>query len=151
MSQNKSIQILSDITHFMKYAKYLDKLKRRESFAETVDRNKQMHLKKFPHLSEEIEKAYSFVYAKRILPSMRSMQFAGKPISLNNTRIFNCSYLPVDHIDAFSEIMFLLLSGCGVGFSVQKHHVADLPEIKGPRVNPNTEKRKFLIILDYSP
>jgi ribonucleoside-triphosphate reductase (thioredoxin) len=148
MSQEKSIQILSDITHFMKYAKYMDHLKRRETFAETTDRNKNMHLKKFPDLSEEIERAYSFVHGKKILPSMRSMQFAGKPVELNNSRIFNCSYLPVDHIDAFSEIMFLLLSGCGVGFSVQRHHVAALPPVKGPRINPNTRKprkRRYVI------
>ena len=110
MSQNKSIEILSDITHFMKYAKYLDGLKRRETFEETVDRNKAMHLKRFPELADEIERAYSFVYNKRVLPSMRSMQFAGKSVELNNSRIFNCSYLPIDHIDSFSEIMFLLLS-----------------------------------------
>ena len=142
MSKNKSIQILSDITHFMKYAKYLDSSKRRETYAETVTRNKRMHLKKFPHLAEEIEDAYLYVCNKKVLPSMRSMQFAGKSIELNNSRIFNCAYLPIDHIDSFSEVMFLLLSGCGVGFSVQKHHVLDLPEIKTPRTNPATGKRK---------
>ena len=63
---------------------------------------------------------------------MRSLQFAGKPIELNNTRIFNCSYLPIDDWRAFSEIMFLLLSGTGVGYSVQTHHVDNLPEITVP-------------------
>jgi len=148
MSQDKSIEILSDITHFMKYAKYLETIQRRETFAETTDRNKLMHLKKFPHLSDEIEKAYSCVYNKKVLPSMRSMQFAGKPIELNNSRIFNCSYLPIEHVDSFSEIMFLLLSGCGVGFSVQKHHVDSLPAVKGPKINPNTgktRKRRYVI------
>jgi len=60
------------------------------------------------------------------------MQFAGKPIEINNARIFNCSYLPIDDFRAFSEIMFLLLSGCGVGYSVQTHHVEKLPEIRKP-------------------
>jgi ribonucleoside-diphosphate reductase alpha chain len=60
------------------------------------------------------------------------MQFAGKPIEINNSRIFNCSYLPIDDYRAFSEIMFLLLSGCGVGYSVQTHHVEQLPEIRKP-------------------
>jgi ribonucleoside-diphosphate reductase alpha chain len=91
-----------------------------------------MHLKKFPELAEEIEAAYKFVYDKKVLPSMRSMQFAGKPIEINNARIFNCSYLPIDDYRAFSEIMFLLLSGCGVGYSVQTHHVEQLPEIRKP-------------------
>jgi ribonucleoside-diphosphate reductase alpha chain len=91
-----------------------------------------MHLKKFPQLAEEIEAAYQYVYDKKVLPSMRSMQFAGKPIEINNARIFNCSYLPIDDFRAFSEIMFLLLSGCGVGYSVQSHHVEQLPEIRKP-------------------
>jgi ribonucleoside-diphosphate reductase alpha chain len=91
-----------------------------------------MHLKKFPHLAKEIEAAYQYVYDKKVLPSMRSMQFAGKPIEINNARIFNCSYLPIDDFRAFSEIMFLLLSGCGVGYSVQSHHVEQLPEIRKP-------------------
>jgi ribonucleoside-diphosphate reductase alpha chain len=91
-----------------------------------------MHLEKFPNLTEEIEAAYKYVYEKKVLPSMRSMQFAGKPIEINNARIFNCSYLPIDDHRAFSEIMFLLLSGCGVGYSVQTHHVENLPEIRKP-------------------
>jgi intein/homing endonuclease len=91
-----------------------------------------MHQRKFPSLSDEIEKAYELVYNKKVLPSMRSLQFAGKPIELNNARIFNCSFLPIDDWRAFSEIMFLLLSGCGVGYSVQNHHVEKLPEIKIP-------------------
>jgi ribonucleoside-diphosphate reductase alpha chain len=91
-----------------------------------------MHQRKFPSLSDEIEKAYELVYNKKVLPSMRSLQFAGKPIELNNARIFNCSFLPIVDWRAFSEIMFLLLSGCGVGYSVQNHHVEKLPEIKIP-------------------
>ena len=145
---DKSIDILSDISHFMKYAKYIDALNRRETFDETVYRNMHMHVKSFPHLEEEIESVYKLVLDKKVLPSMRSMQFAGKSIELNNSRIFNCSFLPIDHIDSFAEIMFLLLSGCGVGFSVQKHHVEALPEVKGPRINPNTGKprrRRYVI------
>ena len=125
-------QILSEITTHLKYAKYVPEKNRRETWDELVTRNKEMHLKKFPHLSEEIEAAYTFVYDKKVLPSMRSMQFAGKPIEINNARIFNCSYLPIDDYRAFSEIMFLLLSGCGVGYSVQSHHVENLPEVRKP-------------------
>jgi len=124
--------ILSEITTYMKYAKYVPELKRRETWEELVTRNKKMHQEKFPQLHNEIEEAYTLVYAKKVLPSMRSLQFAGKPIELNNTRIFNCSYLPIDDWRAFSEIMFLLLSGTGVGYSVQTHHIDNLPEIKVP-------------------
>jgi len=125
-------QILSEITTHLKYAKYVPEKQRRETWDELVTRNKDMHLKKFPDLAEEIEAAYKYVYDKKVLPSMRSMQFAGKPIEINNARIFNCSYLPIDDYRAFSEIMFLLLSGCGVGYSVQTHHVEKLPEIRKP-------------------
>jgi len=129
---NIETQILSEVTTHLKYSKYVPEKNRRETWDELVTRNKEMHLKKFPQLTDEIEGAYKYVYDKKILPSMRSMQFAGKPIEINNSRIFNCSYLPIDDFRAFSEIMFLLLSGCGVGYSVQTHHVEKLPEIRKP-------------------
>lgn len=125
-------QILSEITTHLKYAKYLPEAKRRETWDELVTRNKEMHTEKYPALKEEIEWAYKFVYDKKVLPSMRSLQFGGKPIQINNSRIFNCSYLPIDDMAAFSEIMFLLLSGCGVGYSVQQHHIEKLPEVRKP-------------------
>jgi ribonucleoside-diphosphate reductase alpha chain len=135
-------KILSDITVFLKYSKHDPALNRREVWKELVDRNKQMHLKKYPKLSEEIETAYKFVYDKKVLPSMRSMQFAGKPIEISPNRIYNCAFAPVDDWRTFGEIMFLLLGGTGIGFSVQKHHVDKLPEIRKP--NPVKFKR-FLI------
>ena len=125
-------EILSEITTYMKYAKFRPELNRRETWEELVTRNKEMHQNKFPQLKNEIEEAYKLVYDKKVLPSMRSLQFAGKPIELNNARIFNCSFLPIDDWRSFSEIMFLLLSGCGVGYSVQTHHIEQLPEIKVP-------------------
>jgi ribonucleoside-diphosphate reductase alpha chain len=135
-----SNKILSDIIVHMKYAKYLPELQRRETWEEIVTRNMSMHLKKFPELESEIRDAYSFVFEKKVLPSMRSMQFAGKSIEINPARLFNCSALPIDDYRAFSEIMFLLLGGSGVGYSVQKHHVEKLPEIRKPR-----SKRRYLI------
>jgi ribonucleoside-triphosphate reductase len=135
-------KILSDLTVYAKYAKYVPDLKRRESWTELVDRNKAMHLRKFPELAQEIESAYEMVYDRKILPSMRSMQFAGKPIEISPNRVYNCAYLPVDDYRAFSESMFLLLGGTGVGYSVQKHHVEKLPEIR----KPNAKKhRRYLI------
>lgn len=140
---DKSIQILSDITVHMKYAKYLPDKERRETWEELVTRNMEMHKSKFPDLKDKIDEVYrKFVFTKKVLPSMRSMQFAGKPIELNPTRIFNCAYLPIDHWKSFSETMFLLLGGTGVGFSVQKHHVDKLPEIKKPS---EKRTRRFVI------
>ena len=137
-----SNRILSDITVYMKYAKYIPKQNRRETWEELVTRNKNMHIKKYPQLEEEINEKYEFVYQKKVLPSMRSMQFGGKPIEISPNRIYNCAYLPIEHVDSFSETMFLLLGGTGVGYSVQKHHVEKLPVIQKPYPK---RKRRFLI------
>ena len=138
----KSNQILSDITVYMKYARFLEEKNRRETWEELVTRNKKMHIKKYPNLESEIEEAYKYVYNKKVLPSMRSMQFGGKPIEVAPNRIYNCAYMPIDNIASFSECMFLLLGGTGVGYSVQKHHVEKLPEIQ----KPNSKRtRRFLI------
>ena len=103
-----------------------------------------MHVKKFPKLKKEIEEAYKLVYDKKVLPSMRSLQFAGKSIEISPSRLYNCAYLPIDDVRAFGETMFLLLGGTGVGYSVQKHHVECLPEIS----KPNTKRHKRFLISD---
>lgn len=138
----KSVEILSEITTYMKYAKYIPEKKRRETWEELCDRNRDMHIKKFPKLKREITEVYdNYVKTKKVLPSMRSLQFGGKPIEVSPNRIFNCAYLPVDHPDAFSETMFLLLGGTGCGYSVQRHHVKNLP----PVVGPLKKKKRFLV------
>ena len=137
-----SQRILSDITVYMKYAKFQPELQRRETWEELVTRNMNMHIKTYPQLEEAIKENYKFVYDKKVLPSMRSMQFAGKPIEMSPNRIYNCAFAPIDDWRVFSEIMFLLLGGTGVGYSVQQHHVDALPEIR----KPNADKtRRFLI------
>ncbi len=137
-----SNKILSEITVYMKYAKYIPELNRRETWAELVTRNKAMHQKKYPDLKNEIEEVYKSVYSKKVLPSMRSLQFGGKPIEISPNRVYNCAYLPIDHIESFNEIMFLLLGGTGVGYSVQQHHVAKLPPLNKPY---DKRTRRFLI------
>lgn len=138
----KSSKILGDITVFAKYAKHLTSKERRETWEEICDRNLEMHIKKYPLYEEDIKNTYeNFVKTKKILPSMRSLQFAGKPIEVAPNRIYNCAYLPVDSLESFSESMFLLLGGTGVGYSVQKHHVEKLPNLKGP----SKRKKRFLV------
>jgi ribonucleoside-triphosphate reductase len=137
-----SNKILSDLTVFMKYAKYLPEKNRRETWEELVTRNKEMHQRKYPQLSDEIESAYKFVYDKKVLPSMRSLQFAGKPIEISPSRQYNCAYTPVDDWRVFSEVMFLLLGGTGIGFSVQTHHIEKLPVIHKPKKD---KERRFLV------
>lgn len=124
---------LSDITVFNKYAKFLPGKGRRENYGEIVARNKEMHQRKYPELAEAIEYVYrDFVSTKRVLPSMRSLQFGGRPIELAHNRIFNCAYMPAEDYHFFPELMFLLLGGTGMGYSVQRHHVSKLPTVTEP-------------------
>ena len=144
-SIGRNNKILSDIIVHTKYARHLDQKNRRENWQELVERNKQMHIHQYPQLEHEIGYVYdTFVHTKKILPSMRSMQFGGRAIEINNSRIYNCAYLPVDSIYSFSETMFLLLGGTGVGYSVQKHHVEKLPDIQ----KPNYKRRRKYVIQD---
>ena len=133
-------EILSDIVVHMKYARYLPELSRRESWNEICQRYGEMMIEKYPALQDDINYWMQFVHDRKVLPSMRAMQFAGPAIARNNSRIYNCAYLPVDDIRAFSETLFLLLGGTGVGYSVQVEHVEKLPPIK-----KGTKSRRFLI------
>jgi ribonucleoside-diphosphate reductase alpha chain len=124
------LDALGKITVFSKYAKHNPQLQRRETWDEIVDRYQVMMIKKYPKLELAIVESAKFIREKKILPSMRALQFAGPAMEVNNARGYNCAYLPVDSLYSFSETMFLLLGGSGVGFSVQKHHVEQLPAIK---------------------
>lgn len=126
-------QALADITVFNKYARFNPEANRRENWQEIVTRNANMHKTKYPHMASEIDAVYNkFVYTKRVLPSMRSLQFGGRPILMAENRIFNCAYAPAESPKFFSELMFLLLGGTGMGYSVQARHVNKLPKIKTP-------------------
>lgn len=80
-------------------------------------------------LEDLIARAFDAVRARRVLPSMRSLQFGGQAIRKNHSRMFNCAYSPIDRIEFFGEYYYLLLSGTGCGFSVQKQHVARIPAL----------------------
>lgn len=126
-------QALSDITVFNKYARFNKPVNRRENWQEIVTRNMLMHIEKYPNMEADIRKTYDrFVYTKRVLPSMRSLQFGGRPILMAENRIFNCAYAPVENVKFFSELMFLLLGGTGMGYSVQRRHISKLPKVKTP-------------------
>lgn len=126
-------QALSDITVFNKYAKFLKELGRRENFSDIATRNMNMHIEKYPHMEEEIRLVYrEYVQTKKVLPSMRSLQFGGRPILMAENRIFNCAYAPAESVRFFSELMFLLLGGTGMGYSVQHRHIDKLPKVKNP-------------------
>jgi len=147
-------KILSDIIVHMKYSKFIPLLQRRENWVEIIERNKNMHIKKFPFLHNEINNVYNFVLDKKILPSMRSLQFGGDEIEKNNVRMYNCAFCPISDINIFSEIFFLLLSGTGIGFSVQTEHINNLPIVSKcdtPKIIFEIEDSKegWCIALDF--
>ena len=135
--EKERLSVLPSIIENTKYARFDSDLQRRETWKEICDRNMHMHLDKFKEHSlqfkKEIECIYrDFVVPKKVLFSMRSAQFAGKSIEISPNRIYNCAYMPIDSFTAFSETMFLLLGGTGVGYSVQLHHTDKLPKIIQP-------------------
>lgn len=130
-----SITALQEYTRFAKYAMYRSDLHRRETWQEQVDRVFNMHEEYLgPDILASIKDDFYFtkkmVLQKRILGSQRALQFGGTPILKKHARMYNCTVSYCDRPRFFQETMWLLLCGCGVGFSVQKHHVEKLPEIK---------------------
>ena len=124
-----SLTELQNYTFVGKYARWIPEKKRRETWKESVDRVKNMMYAQYPEANGEIEWAYDMMYKKRVLGSQRALQFGGSPIVKHNARVYNCIASFSDRPRFFQECMYLLLCGCGVGFSVQKHHVKKLPDI----------------------
>jgi ribonucleoside-diphosphate reductase alpha chain len=109
-----------------RYARWLDDKGRRETWEETVDR----YVGFWPQLStKEAEEVTAAVVNLEVMPSMRAIMTAGKALERDNVAGFNCSYLPIDNIRAFDELMYILLCGTGVGFSVERQYVGALPEV----------------------
>tara|TARA_R110002020_G_scaffold439960_1_gene650542 strand:- start:75 stop:2276 length:2202 start_codon:yes stop_codon:yes gene_type:complete len=139
-----SVRELSDYTFVSKYARWIPEKKRRETWEEAVSRVKSMMLEKYsdkPDVLDDIEWAYEMMRKKKVLGSQRALQFGGKPIFKHNARIYNCITSFCDRLKFFQECMYLLLCGCGTGFSVQKHHVDELPKI----VKSKSGTKKFVI------
>ena len=139
-----SVRELSDYTFVSKYARWIPEKKRRETWEEAVSRVKSMMLEKYsdkPDVLDDIEWAYEMMRKKKVLGSQRALQFGGKPIFKHNARIYNCITSFCDRLKFFQECMYLLLCGCGTGFSVQKQHVDELPKI----VKSKSGTKKFVI------
>ncbi len=149
---------LQDFIAISRYARYSPERRRRETWAEAVNRVRDMHLEQFADGSldaaawtalergdvtpaelaalgslgtvhDAIREAFAAVERREVLPSMRSLQFGGEAVKSKHARIYNCCFTYIDRLEAFGETLYLLLCGCGVGFSVQKHHVAKLPAL----------------------
>ncbi len=155
---------LQDFIAISRYARYSPELRRRETWAEAVGRVRDMHLTHYAdtslgdaaltalsagdvaaedltrigrlgRLHEVVHAAFGAVERREVLPSMRSLQFGGEAIFNKHARIYNCAFTYIDRLEAFRETLYLLLCGCGVGFSVQRHHVAKLPPLAPLRSN----------------
>ena len=122
-----SIKSLMDYSFVSKYARWIPEKKRRETWRESVDRVMDMMYEKYPEVNGDIAWAYDMMFKKRVLGSQRALQFGGSPILKHNARIYNCISSYCDRLRFFQECMYLLLCGCGTGFSVQKHHINQLP------------------------
>ncbi len=114
--------------HLSRYARYDDTEKRRETWEETVERYCAFFLTKFPD-SFPYAEAREAILNMEVMPSMRCMMTAGPALERDHIAGYNCSYLPIDHIRAFDETMYLLLCGTGVGYSVERKYVEKLPDI----------------------
>ena len=142
-----SLQELMNYTLVSKYSRWLKEKKRRETWKEMVDRVRGMMLQRYEGkgIDEEINWAYDMMYKKKVLGSQRALQFGGIPALKKNSRIFNCVSSYCDRPKFFQECFWLLLCGCGTGFSVQKHHVARLPKLKSVEDMVGRPTKKYVI------
>ena len=121
--------------HLSRYSRYLWDEKRRETFPETIaryfnffeeDLDEKHNFKLTPEDREELENA---VLNQEVMPSMRCLMSAGPALKKENVAGYNCSYLAIDRVQAFDELLYILMNGTGVGFSVERQHVSKLPII----------------------
>jgi|TARA_B100001094_G_scaffold333423_1_gene411984 ribonucleoside-diphosphate reductase alpha chain len=131
---------LQNYTFVSKYARWIESENRRETWKEAVDRVKNMMHTQYHDkgISDQIDWAYDLMFKKRVLGSQRALQFGGEPILKRHAKIYNCTSSYCDRLRFFQECFWLLLCGSGTGFSVQKHHVAKLPNL----VLEKKDKRK---------
>lgn len=144
-----AIYEMMNYTFISRYAQFIENKNRRETWKEAIERNKQMMLDRYHdrNVKEDIDFAYDFVEKKKILGSQRNLQFGGRAVLNKNARSYNCVGSPCDRLQFFSECFWLLLCGCGAGFSVQKHHINRIPNITKNSSDEflNRETKDFII------
>ena len=134
-------QLLSETKFYDGYSRFNDVLNRYESWNEAVDRVMEMHENKFGHLEELkpfIEAARQAYKEQRVLGAQRALQFGGEQLMKHQMRMYNCTSSYADRAAFFGEVFYILLCGAGAGFSVQKHHVAKIPQIQARTKQPKT-------------
>jgi len=115
--------------HKSRYARYLPDENRRETWEETVNRYLEFWLERDQITLEEMNEIFPAIHDLDVMPSMRALMTAGEALKRDNVAGFNCSYLPIDHPKAFDEMMYVLMCGTGVGFSVERQYISKLPEV----------------------
>ena len=115
--------------HKSRYARYLPEEQRRETWEETIDRYLNFWVEKGKLTLEDANGIFADIHDMNVMPSMRALMTAGEALDRDNVAGFNCSYLPIDHPKAFDEMMYVLMCGTGVGFSVERQYVSKLPEV----------------------
>ena len=117
--------------HKSRYARWLEDKGRRETWEETVQRYIDFFIDRgqLDKDSTETQEIYNAIYNLEVMPSMRCMMTAGEALKRDNVAGFNCSYLHIDHVRAFDELMYVLMCGTGVGFSVERNFINQLPEV----------------------
>lgn len=144
-----AIHEMMNYTFVSRYSQWLPEQNRRETWKEAVERNRQMMLGfyKDKQVEEDINWAYDFLEKKKVLGSQRNLQFGGKAVLAKNARQYNCVGSYCDRLQFFPECFWLLLCGCGTGFSVQKHHINRLPNLTTNTVTEyvNRPVKEFII------
>jgi ribonucleoside-diphosphate reductase alpha chain len=121
--------VYQDVIAMSRYARYIPELQRRETWGETVDRLVGYLETKAPELKKELKEIREAVAKQDVMPSMRLMMTAGEACERDNISAYNCSYLAVNNKRAFSEALYILMNGTGVGFSCERQDINKLPEI----------------------
>jgi ribonucleoside-diphosphate reductase alpha chain len=113
-----------------RYARWIEEKGRRETWAETVDRYIAFFASRFSDVDSSIfERLRDDIYTLKVMPSMRALMTAGKALEESEVAAYNCAYIAIDYVRAFDEILYVLMNGTGVGFSVERQYVSKLPEI----------------------
>lgn len=120
---------LGELVYLRSYARWLETENRREVWTETVNRVTNFLFKDQPVDGQDVELIQELITQQQIMPSMRSLWASGDFASIDNTAIYNCSFLPIDNLRAFSELIYILMQGTGVGFSVESKFVDKLPMV----------------------
>lgn len=119
----------SEFIHVSRYARWLEEENRRETWDETVDRYISFFSDRFPILKEDIEGLRSYIYRFQVMPSMRCLMTAGPALKRDEVAGYNCAFVAIDHSRSFDEILYILMNGVGVGFSVERQHINKLPDV----------------------